>query len=127
MIRLFALLPCLVLFAACGPSGPVTYPVSGTVTFDGKPVEKGLIVFSSPDGKMNPDSGEIKDGKFSFPAQPGKKKVEIRANREGAFDPVMNSKKSIAYIPTKYNDTTELTAEVTDDTAKNVFEFKLVP
>ena len=33
----FALLTAAALLG-CGPSGPRTYPVSGTVTFEGKPV-----------------------------------------------------------------------------------------
>lgn len=115
----------LVVLPACGPSGPATYPVSGTVSYQGAAVENGLISFTNLDGKQNPASGEIRNGKYSLQAEPGIKKVEIRANREGPVDPVMGAKTSVPYIPPTYNDSSELKATVTEDAAKNVFDFKL--
>jgi hypothetical protein len=64
-----------VLFAVgCGDSGPRRYDLSGTVTFDGKPIPAGSIVFQ-PDttaGNSGPQgTAEIRDGKYDT-AQGGK-------------------------------------------------------
>ena len=109
-----------VILAGCGPSGPRTYKVSGTVTFDGAPVQSGNIVFRDAAGKEKSYGGAITAGQYSFESSPGKKKVEISAMREvpGKMDtsnpgqevPLMEQ-----YIPEKYSDPakTTLTAEVT--------------
>ena len=65
-----------VLAAGCGPSGPKTYPVSGTVTFNGEAVRKGHIVFSPVDGSTAPDAGEILNGEFHLQAKAGKKRAK---------------------------------------------------
>jgi hypothetical protein len=105
------------LLAGCGPTGPVTHTVSGTVTFDGVPVAKGDIIFRDAAGQDKSYGGQITDGKFSFESSPGKKKVEINAMREvpgkmdtsnpGAEVPLMEQ-----YIPKQYNTESTLTAEV---------------
>jgi hypothetical protein len=123
------LLPAL--FAAallgCGPSKPETYPVSGTVTWNGQPLPEGSIRFEPEDAKgLPPDPGQIKDGKYQLQARPGKKRVQIYATREsGKIDPIMGAAPREQYIPAKYNDKTELRAEVTPD-GKNEFPFALV-
>jgi len=118
------------LFAGCGPSGPTTYKVSGEVTFDGKPVGEGQIVFRAAEGSASSWAGEIKDGRYAFDATAGKKRVEITATRQvqtaqdspsgqGAFT-------FESYIPPKYNSQSELTAEVTPE-GPNEFNFPLEP
>jgi hypothetical protein len=111
-------LVCLCLLAlpvaGCGPSGPETYPVSGTVTWNGGPLPEGHIVFDPVDGSVAPDAGKIENGKFELQAQPGEKRVEIDATREsGEVDPVMHAAPREAYIPSKYNSETILKATVT--------------
>ncbi len=58
---------CLISAAGCGSDGPPRYDLSGTVTFDGKPIPAGTIVFQ-PDtsaGNSGPQgTAEIRDGKF---------------------------------------------------------------
>jgi len=77
-----------VLILGCGDSTglPNRYPVSGTVTYQGKPVEKGSINFipDYPDGLAA--AGEIENGEYSLTtatpgdgAIPGKYKVTIVA------------------------------------------------
>src|SRR5262245_8655413 len=56
--------------------------VSGTVTYNGKPLEKGQITFST-DGRP-PTMMEIVDGKFSGQAMIGSNKVQVAAFRKGA-------------------------------------------
>jgi hypothetical protein len=108
---------------------PSTYPVSGTVMFDGQPVTDGDIVFRDVEDKVGPDAGKIKDGQFTFRAKPGKKKVEIQANRlkklpSGVTGPMGQTEVPLNYIPARYNTKTELTADVTADGA-NQYEFKM--
>ena len=123
--RLVALCLLVLLVAGCGPSGPETYPVSGTVTWNGDPLPEGDIVFSPVDGSIAPDAGKIVDGKFEFQAQPGEKRVEIDATREsGEVDPVMHMAPREAYIPSKYNSESILKATVTAG-GDNAFTFEL--
>jgi len=116
----------VVVLAGCGASGPETCTVTGTVTFNGSPLAQGNILFTPEDGRGVPDPGKIKDGKYKLEVKPGRKKVEVHAEREvGEVDPVMGQRPRRSYIPPKYNIQTELTAEVTPD-GKNDFTFKLV-
>lgn len=110
----------------CGPSGPVTYPVSGTVTFDGQPLPEGFITFV-PEGDISPDAGKIVEGKFEFRAQAGKKRIEINANRTkpGAkVEPSMGAVPFEQYIPEAYNTKSTLTEEV-KSSGENKFTFDL--
>jgi hypothetical protein len=118
-----------VILAGCGgESAPETLPVTGSVSFDGTPVTQGEIVFRDAAGQTRSCGGQITDGKFSFDASPGSKKVEITARREvpGKMDtsnpgeevPLMEQ-----YIPASYNTETTLTADVSSD--KKTFDFDL--
>src|SRR4051794_11280356 len=83
------LLPCVLLLAGCGDGQKkvTRYPVSGTVTFDGKPLDAGKIQFTNPaDGGI--DGMEIKGGSFKGEVQAGKRKVEITAMREAGNSPM---------------------------------------
>jgi hypothetical protein len=55
-----------VALVGCGGSpGPQTYHVSGKVTFDGKPLPFGTIVFEPDKGNAGPQGfAEIRDGDF---------------------------------------------------------------
>jgi hypothetical protein len=109
----------------CGPSGPETYPVSGTVTFDGEPVPDGYVTLTPEDAAAAPDSGPILAGKFSFRAKPGPKTVEIEASRfVGPENPVMGLRPREPYIPAKYNRNSILREEVVPD-GENHYEFVL--
>ena len=107
--------------------GPKMYPVSGTVTLDGNPVPEGEILFTDGDGKLGPDAGKIKDGRFEFQAKAGKKRVEISASkvlpgskvRGAGGEPVPEE-----YIPEWYNVNSTLTEEVKPG-GDNRYEFKL--
>ncbi len=130
-MKLCKYLVCLGLLvmvvAGCGPSGPVTYPVSGTVTWEGNPLAEGQIVFTPVDGSIAPDAGTITNGTFNFQAQAGSKRVEIYATREsGPPDPVMNMPPKEQYIPARYNAESILTAEVTKGGVSDL-KFDLTP
>src|SRR5262249_38176504 len=107
---------CLIglLLVGCGRSGPKTYEVSGTVTWNDEPVADGWINFYPTDGTITPQGGKIRNGEYRFRATPGAKRVQIQATREGAFNPVMQSPERESYIPPPYSgDDSPLSAEVT--------------
>jgi len=119
----------LLVSLGCGPDGsPETLEVSGSVTFDGAPVANGEIIFRDAAGQVRGCGGAIANGKYSFVASPGSKKVEITAIREIPGETVeANPGEIIAatemYIPAKYNEQTTLTAEVSE--SETVFDFAL--
>ena len=72
---------CLIAFSfGCGGSDKGT-TVKGSVTYDGKPVEKGYIIFHSKEGKGDRSvGGAISGGKFTVKNVPlGKCRVEVTA------------------------------------------------
>ena len=110
----------------CG-EGSKTHEVSGTVTFNGQPVEKGEISFAPLDPSEAPDAGVIVDGKFRFRATAGDKRVEIRGSRplpanqqtEPEMGPMYED-----FIPVQFNTASDLSEEVTSD-GSNEFHFDL--
>ena len=65
-----------------------------------------------------------RDNVYSIQAQPGPKKVEIKATREtGQKDAVMNTVVRESYIPAKYNSATTLNAEIA--AGNNTFDYEL--
>ncbi|MFN0198137.1 MAG: hypothetical protein ACKVT0_15425 [Planctomycetaceae bacterium] len=117
-----------VVLPGCGADGPpavTRFPVTGTVTLDGQPIDSGNIRFLDTTVSGG-DAGDIKGGSYSLQATPGKKRVEIIATRasskpvEGKPD-VMDTE---SLIPPQYNTKSELTAEVVAD-KPNEFKFEL--
>jgi hypothetical protein len=114
--------PCLflVVLLGCAGSEKPKYPVRGTVTFDGAPVEEGDILFLP-----GQEGGRIEDGAFEFLATPGSKRVEIRASK---LDPKLKNPRGeptpVDYIPPKFNTQSTLKAEVTAS-GPNQFTFDL--
>ena len=86
-LRLLAVVPVCFLFGCGGGADkPPSYAnVSGTVTFNGKPLEKGTITFST-DGRP-PSLMDVVDGKFSGQAMVGSNKVAVSAKRKSSSGP----------------------------------------
>jgi hypothetical protein len=119
--------PCffVLVVAGCGRSGPVTYPVTGTVSYNGAVVADGSIVFIPVDRHLAAEGGKITDGRFALSAKAGQNRVEIRATREvGKVIPSMGVKARQSYIPATYNSESALTSEVVPG-GKNQFTFDL--
>ena len=121
---LYLLIGLAWLTTGCG-TGPKTYWVQGTVTFDGQPVETGEIIFVPLDKDLGPDAGPITNGTFAFAVKAGKKRVEIRASREvpgkrTSMGPVYED-----YIPARYNSRSELPPVEVAPAGKNQWEFPL--
>jgi hypothetical protein len=71
LIFILLLLP---IFTGCNNNNPQgRVPIRGEVTFDGKPLEKGDILFVSVAGStpIISTGSPIKEGKFSLPAEHG--------------------------------------------------------
>ncbi|OWK37556.1 hypothetical protein FRUB_06676 [Fimbriiglobus ruber] len=101
--------------SGCGPSGPKMVPVSGEVTFNGKPVETGDILFMPAEGHAAPEGGRIVNGRYECTCVPGKKRVEVRATREipGTSDSMRGGRPRVEdYVPRQFNVDTTLTADV---------------
>lgn len=103
---------------------------TGTVTFDGRPVETGMIVFLPPDSAVAPEGAPIASGRFTVVGRRGRRRVQIRGTRPvpperlprtmARFDglPVHED-----YIPAAFNTASTLEVEVT--AGPNVFDFDL--
>jgi hypothetical protein len=78
------LFPVLVTLVGCGGGSdqPKFANVSGTVTYNGKPLEKGQITFQT-DGR-GPTASDIVDGKYTGQAMVGSNRVAIAAFRKAA-------------------------------------------
>lgn len=132
-VSVLVLLPLLWACAGCG-DGRVT--VRGEVTFDGQPVEKGVIAFEPADGAGPMAGGEIRDGKYVLSGDsavtPGEKIVRITGVRKtgrkveaGPPEPPGTMVEELErYIPRQYNSQTTLTCEVTAD-GRNQHDFVL--
>lgn len=122
----FTLLSSLLLLSAigCGEKGPQKYAVSGVVNYGDGTLPKGYIVFTPVDGATAPESAVIDNGRYAVAMLPGKKKVEITAEREapGGVDAVMGAPRKEQYIAEKYNIETTLEANVTPE-GPNVFDY----
>jgi len=116
------------LCVSCNRSARVA--VSGSVMVDGQPLAAGDIAFIPASlGQANSAGAAIDRGKYSIPAQqgllPGDYKVTIHAFRgtgkktwDGMGEPTapVSQKKFVEeteqFIPSRYNDATELTASI---------------
>jgi hypothetical protein len=86
--------------------------ISGTVTWEGKPLPKGDIAFYLPQ-QVAAGAGRIVDGKFSFPSRPGNVQVVILASRPAEkVDPVEKTPRPEQYLPARYNTNSTLTTEI---------------
>ena len=70
----------LVLTSGCQDSGPTTYAVTGTITYQGKPLETGLVTFESP--SYRPAASPIdSEGRYRLRTIEGQHAVGVVANR----------------------------------------------
>lgn len=127
------------IFPACGPSeGPELAPVTGKVTYQGKPITQGIVSFqpAAPDG--TPATGTIgPDGTYSLQtadaegARLGEYRVVISARKEpeqepdSATPPLKKLPKVESQLPLKYEDLekAQLTKKV--DSGHNTINFDL--
>lgn len=133
--RYLSLLPLLLLSLAIGCGGTKQEAVSGTVTWQGKPIEHGSINLFATDSEGITAGAEIRDGKFSIDKSngptPGKYRVEVLAFRETGkteFDVDLNKAVAIEeqIIPKQFNQSSTLQVEIVSGKA-NDLKFDLNP
>jgi hypothetical protein len=107
-----------------GCSRPDTVEVSGIVEWEAAPIPQGDIVFFSSDPHVPAAAGKIVEGAYRFRTKPGEKRVEIRSFRLSGKKTPQGRPIGEMYIPKRYNDDSELTADVTLG-GENKFDFKL--
>jgi hypothetical protein len=94
----------IISLQGCSQSaGPDTYPVTGSVTMGGKPIEKGSIVFDPADGQGTSAMGGIENGQFTAEVPPGEKILRVNAVRTTDQKDQYGAVISESYIPAKYN------------------------
>jgi hypothetical protein len=124
----------LTVFNGCGPSNPRgSLAVSGTVTFEGQPLDQGSIEFTSLPGETEARSGAlIQNGSFSIPAHqglpPGKYRVRVYSSEAVGMTgvpeaPGDSTKFEVTErIPAEWNTESEQEIEVTSG-GRNEFDF----
>lgn len=132
MSRLFdvTLLSAIALVSLAGCNGDVagdpTYPVQGTVTLDGEPLNEGEIYFiSAATGQV--DIVPIQNGSFQGEATAGTRTVQIMAYREIMQEPMPGEAPEPGlenYLPAHYHAESILEAEV-QPSGDNQFTFQL--
>lgn len=71
-LRITSILLLVALLTGCGgPAGPERCAVSGSVSFEGEPIESGTITFLPEDGKGVSAGGAIQQGRYSIDAAAG--------------------------------------------------------
>ncbi len=127
----FALVVPIALFCAgCGPE-PNTGEVTGTVSVEGKPTDKGSISFIPVNGQGPTEGAEIIGGKYKSKASLGECKVEIRVpkivGKKKLYDtpdsPVQDVMEEA--LPAKYNESSELRIDVKKGKNEKNWELKL--
>jgi hypothetical protein len=115
----WAVLVAATVLTVAGCGGRTTGEVSGTVTFDGKPVEAGGITFVPVDGKSPTTGGVLKDGQYKVLSVPvGAAKVVINGTKvigkKKLYDSPDSPEMPLAteLLPDKYNKDTELRFDV---------------
>ncbi len=127
---LFVLLAVAFVSGCSRDTGPVIYPVTGTVTLDGEPLPYATILLKDPDGQQKTYVAEVINGEIKGNATAGKKTVEITATRpRGKMtqspDGVGMAQEVEQYLPEKYNERSELTAEIVPGKSVSIsFELK---
>ncbi|QDU78279.1 hypothetical protein Pan97_53640 [Bremerella volcania] len=91
------------------------YPVTGTVTYAGQPIETGTIVFDPVDGEGPSAMGGIENGVITAEVSAGEKIVRISAVRTLEKKDQYGAPITESYIPDKYNGTSDLRETITSD------------
>lgn len=117
----------MALQTGCG--GRSLRTISGTVTFDGVPVESGSMLFT-PQGEGTTEGCSIVDGKYSATISPGVSKVDINASKPHPTKTTPNVEPDkppvpamVEYNPDIYNAKTTLTVDTSEGSTHN-FELK---
>lgn len=124
----FCLMLCIVPLAGCGEAPPTRATITGLVTYQGKPVEQGDIVFQPTDKAWSKfyAQGKIINGKYEFVERgpvvgtnrvevhgykrTGKKRLDVAGKNLSEKVEVMEE--VVPYIPPEFNEASTLTTEI---------------
>ncbi len=129
----------LLTLAGCGIEGPERVVVTGEVTYQGQPLEKGQIRFVPAPGSKAPASGAlVVDGRYTVDGKGGvplgTHKITIKAYLlADVQDQPADSREQTPettpppqqYLPAKYNTKTELQITIPPGSRKITKDFKL--
>ncbi len=113
------MLPPVLLLAmlstlGCGGPNEDLQSVTGSVTFEGQPLDDGRILFTPEQPSAAPVMAVVDQGQFTLELPPGAYRVEIDASRIAPNQEGLDGLPSyVSYIPARYNQQSELTATVT--------------
>jgi hypothetical protein len=112
-------------------------PVTGTISYNGEPVDNGTVSFIAGDatgGEAFGSGGDIVNGKYSIAAErgpkPGKYRVEIYWNKKtgrmvpAPGDPGVQMPETQQILPPRFNRQSELTADITAGRNTRNFDLK---
>ncbi len=125
--RLALLGLALALSAGCS-GGAAVGTVSGQVSLDGQPMQKGQIKFVPADGKSAGVGVDVVDGKYTARVPAGEVKVEITADRVTGKQKMYDTPDSptvdkvVPGVADKFNVRTELKMTVVAGTQEKSFE-----
>jgi len=77
-VRLVGLVALTCLLLGCGERKST---VNGTLTFDGQPVQSGMITFVRSEGELVREGAVIQSGAFRVTLEPGEYKIELSAQK----------------------------------------------
>jgi hypothetical protein len=121
--------------SGCGGDGVQRVPVKGTVTLDGKPVQKGTVIFHPDDTKGNTlatDAQGIIDGEGHFEVYVGAKAgiptgwYNVAVVSAEDADP--KTYKQVFLVPVRFSNwrTAQISREVVEKPAADAYDIKLV-
>ena len=117
--------------AGCRAKKLITVTVTGKVTVDGEPIEKGSIMFMAEDGQTATGGGAILNGTYTAEVPPGKKRVLVSGGKVVGTEPLYEGvpdsptrEKLVSVTSTQYNhkETTDLEADITGKTENLDFD-----
>lgn len=100
--------------------GPQRHAVNGSVTWQGRPLENGIVSFRPLEEQPFESGAVVQRGVFTIPREkgltPGKYRVRIHASAADPSFPTTEGERDrcpgIEILPEKYNTTSDLTAEI---------------
>lgn len=129
----FSLVCASLLTCACN-SGPVNYPVAGTVLLDGKPVggkDDAVIRFETTDKKGNTAESFVVEGNYLVKLTEGNYKVSFtwgkktgKVLKSKIAGPGQESEEIIQMIPSMYGDQSTLKVDISAKNLRHDFDLK---
>lgn len=126
---LLVLLVIAAMASGCG-DGANTYPVRGTVTYEGETLDRGSVLFNPVDAELPPARATIQsDGTYELRAAPGEYKIVVNLFTETdpelePDDPDYEAPESL--LPRKYSTLTRTPLQETvEDKEQNIIDLDL--